>query len=56
LNQDRAVNIVDVQLMVDQILSGQPPPASDITGDGQVNVVDLQRIVLAVLGYGCIIG
>jgi len=52
VNMDGAVNVADVQTVVDQIL-GIFPATADINGDGQVNVVDLQIIVNAILGLGC---
>ena len=54
INSDGRNDITDVQIIVNQVLSGNPPSSSDINGDGSVNVADVQRVVNAVLGLGCI--
>jgi hypothetical protein len=56
VNQDGAVNVVDVQLSINQILGRTGCINGDVNGDGSCSVVDLQRIVLAVLGQGCRVG
>jgi hypothetical protein len=54
VNNDGAVNIADVQTVVNQVL-GKVQATSDINGDGVVNVSDVQLIVNAILGspVGC---
>ncbi len=54
INGDGRNDITDVQTIVNQVLSGNPPSSSDINGDGAVNVADVQRVVNAVLGLGCV--
>ena len=56
VNHDGAVNVVDVQLSVNQILGRTGCINGDLNGDGSCSVVDLQRIVLAILGQGCRVG
>ena len=53
---DGAVNVIDVQLSVNQVLGSAACGTGDITQDGQCNVIDVQRLVNAVLGQGCQIG
>jgi hypothetical protein len=50
------VNVLDVQLMVNMILGVTPCVRGDLDGNGRCDVVDLQRIIGAVLGGGCLIG
>jgi hypothetical protein len=53
LNQDTAVNVIDVQMEINTIL-GSAQPGIDVNGDGAVNVIDLQLMVNAILaGTGC---
>ena len=49
LNHDGAVNVLDLQLLVNAILSGAGGGA-DFNGDGVVNVLDLQLLVNRILG------
>ncbi len=54
LNTDNALNIQDVQLLVNVILGIETNAAlvkeADINGDGEVNIVDLQIVINLVLG------
>jgi len=52
VNQDGAVNVLDVQAMVDEAL-GSSAPNNDLTGDGVVNVVDIQIDINGALQLGC---
>ena len=52
VNGDQAVNVLDVQIIVNQAL-GVNPPVDDLTHDGLLNVADVQKIVNAALGMGC---
>ena len=52
VNNDGAVNIVDLQLLVNQVL-GLTSGKADINGDGAADVVDIQLLVNAILGVGC---
>jgi hypothetical protein len=52
VNRDGAIDIRDVQDLIDQTL-GVRPPSSDFIGSSVVNVVDVQLGMNAVLGLGC---
>ena len=49
-NLDGAVNIADVNLVINDILSGTMTEACDANGDGSVNIADVNFII------GCILG
>jgi hypothetical protein len=51
LNGDGAVNVLDIQILVNAVLSGTPAANRDLNGDGQINVLDLQLLVNRVLSY-----
>jgi hypothetical protein len=53
INGDGAVNVVDVQLIVNEAL-GVTPPVNDLNHDGSVNVADVQIVINAALGLGCV--
>ncbi len=46
--------VVDVQMMLNQVL-GASPATNDLNGDGVVNVADIQLVVAAAMGLGCLI-
>jgi Dockerin type I domain len=50
LNLDGAINILDLQVLVNAILSGNPDRSADFNGDGSVDVLDLQLLVNRILG------
>ncbi|MGA2260075.1 MAG: dockerin type I domain-containing protein [Acidobacteriota bacterium] len=53
LNLDGAVNIMDLQALINAILGINPLPegtSGDINGDGAVNVLDVQALVSVILG------
>jgi uncharacterized repeat protein (TIGR01451 family) len=52
INQDKATNVSDVQLMINGAL-GMGGAARDLNGDGLINVVDVQIVINAILGQGC---
>jgi hypothetical protein len=54
VNSDSAVNVVDVQGLVNLVLgvSSSTPGAGDLNHDGFVNIVDVQILVNTVLGAG----
>jgi hypothetical protein len=56
LNDDGAVNVLDVQIEVDASLGLGVCGIGDLNGDGVCNVVDVQRVIQAALGFGCKIG
>lgn len=52
INGDGAVNVADVQLIIDEAL-GVNPAINDLNGDGVVNVADVQIVINAALGLAC---
>ena len=54
VNGDAAVNVVDVQMLVNLVLGvvTGTPGQGDVNRDGRVDVVDVQALVNAVLGVG----
>jgi len=52
INQDKSINVGDVQRAIDEAL-GALPANNDLNGDGAVNVVDIQIEINASLGLGC---
>jgi hypothetical protein len=54
LNGDNAVNVIDIQNLVNIVLGATAAPGvGDLNHDGHVNVVDVQLLVNVVLGAGC---
>lgn len=56
VNADGAVNVVDVQLAINQVLAILPCTTGDLQHNGQCNVIDVQRVVNAALGGPCVTG
>jgi hypothetical protein len=56
LNVDGAVNVVDVQMTINQVLGIVPCTNADLQQNGQCNVIDVQRVINAALGGTCAIG
>jgi hypothetical protein len=52
VNYDKATNVLDVQLIVNEAL-GLIPAANDLNHDGVVNIADVQIEINAALGLGC---
>jgi hypothetical protein len=51
VNSDGAVNVLDMQLVINAILQGAATPSRyDINADGSINVLDLQVLINAILG------
>lgn len=51
VNGDGAVNVLDIQVLINAILGIQNPPGNrDINGDGRVDVLDLQILGNVILG------
>ena len=50
LNNDGYVNVMDVVLAVNLLLSAEYNPLADLNGDGNLNVLDVVMIVNLVLG------
>ena len=49
VNGDGEVNIVDVQSLIDAILTGADGPAMDVNGDGEVNIADVNAVIDVIL-------
>lgn len=52
LNGDGAINVADVQILINEVL-GIIPAVHDLNHDGAVTVADVQKLSNAVLGLGC---
>jgi hypothetical protein len=51
INGDGAVNVLDLQILVNVILGVATNPGTcDLNSDGSVNAIDLQRLINAILG------
>ncbi len=50
MNSDGAVNVLDLQMLVNAILGVQGAAANDINGDSRVDVLDLQILCNVILG------
>lgn len=49
VNNDGAVNISDVNLVVDAIITGKQDAACDVNGDGVINITDISTIISIIL-------
>jgi len=49
INGDTIVNVQDIILLVNSILSGQPDSSSDVNSDGVVNILDVVQVVNIIL-------
>jgi hypothetical protein len=49
-----SATIADVQSLINQAL-GKTPPANDVNSDGATNLIDVQIVVEALMGAGCIV-
>ena len=52
LNGDGEVNVTDLVVLIDLVLSGTYDPTADLNGDGEVNVTDIVILVNAILSDG----
>jgi len=53
LSQNLTTTVTDVQAIMNEVL-GVVSPVHDLNGDGAVNVVDIQLVVNAAVGFGCL--
>jgi hypothetical protein len=53
MNEGTAVGALDVQQIVNEAL-GVAPATNDLNGDGVVNIVDVQIVIGAAAGLGCL--
>ena len=49
INGDATVNVQDIILIVNSILSGQINPSGDINGDGLLNILDIVQVTNIIL-------
>jgi hypothetical protein len=56
LNSDSAVDSLDVQIAVNQVLGTSACGSSDLDQNGRCEVVDVQRVISTALGNGCRVG
>ena len=52
VNGDGVINVIDIVLVVDAILSGEEIDAGDINGDDIVNIIDVVMLVNSILSGG----
>jgi hypothetical protein len=52
ISGDQNASILDVQVLINQAL-GLLPPANDLNHDGVINLVDVAKLMGAVVGNGC---
>jgi hypothetical protein len=50
LNNDGAVNVLDLQILARAIVRAETTASQDLNNDGTVNVLDLQRLSRVILG------
>ena len=50
VNGDGEVNIADINVLCNEILSGSYNEKHDVNGDGEVNIADINAIVNIILG------
>ena len=50
LNGDGLLNVLDVVVMVNSVLSGDCPDSADMNADGSCNVLDVVILVNLILG------
>ena len=49
VNDDSEVNIADVNVIIEAILTGNPNPRTDVNGDGEVNIADVNTVINIIL-------
>lgn len=49
VNGDGEVNVADVNVVIDMILSGPMFPAGDVNGDGEINIADVNTLISIIL-------
>jgi len=52
VNGDYEVNIADVNVVIDVILSDVNNPNADVNGDGEINIADINAIIDIILNGG----
>jgi uncharacterized repeat protein (TIGR01451 family) len=53
VTQAGTTTVVDIQLMINQAL-GLAALANDLNGDGRVDIVDVEIVIIGVFGLGCV--
>jgi len=56
INRDGVVNVLDWTAAVNQFLGVTPCGTADLLGNGQCNAVDVERVIIAIMGGSCRIG
>ena len=51
VNGDGNVNISDINVLIDMILSGKSNPNGDVNGNGSVNIADINEVIDIILGH-----
>lgn len=51
VNGDGEVNIADINVIIDMILSGRSDPSGDVNGDGEVNIADINVVIDIILSH-----
>lgn len=49
MNCDDEVNIADINILIDAILTGEMDPLMDVNGDGELNVGDINEVISIIL-------
>ena len=53
MDQAGTIGVSEIQMTINQLL-GLAQAANDLNGDGVVNIVDVQVVINAALGLGCL--
>lgn len=56
LNDSGAVDIVDVQMVINAAIGASACGAGDLDGNGSCNIIDVQRVIAGALGSTCHLG
>ncbi len=51
VNLDGEINIADINMIIDIILTGKPGVTCDTNGDGEVNIADINTVIDAILSH-----
>ena len=49
VNGDGEVNIADVNVIIEAILTGKPNPDADVNGDTEINIADVNSVINIIL-------
>ena len=51
INNDGTINVIDVVLLVNSVLSGENIHNGDLNDDGAINILDVVQLVNLILNY-----